>query len=96
MEMNRKNYCSCDSDFSKHYSIQAGKGFDDINIFRGNPYQRGYGFGSLLKRFGIPILKFFGKELLKTGVNVGNDLLEQRNIKESLKARGKEGKKICS
>uniref|UniRef100_A0A158P4R4 Uncharacterized protein n=1 Tax=Tetranychus urticae TaxID=32264 RepID=A0A158P4R4_TETUR len=89
--MNRKVYCGCDSDFTSHYRTQAGQGFEDINVFRGQPYQRGYGIGSFFKRYGIPVLKFFGKELLKTGMNVGQDVLDNKNIKQSLVDRGKEG-----
>uniref|UniRef100_A0A158P4S7 Uncharacterized protein n=1 Tax=Tetranychus urticae TaxID=32264 RepID=A0A158P4S7_TETUR len=89
--MSRKVYCGCDSDFSSHYRTQAGRGFEDINVFRGQPYQRGYGIGSIFKRFGIPVLKFFGKELLKTGMNIGQDILDQKNVKQSLVNRGKEG-----
>lgn len=89
--MDRKVYCACDSDFTSHFKQQAGKGFDDITIYRGQPYQRGYGFGSIFRRIGIPILKFFGKELLKTGINVGKDVLDDKKFKEALKTRGKEG-----
>ena len=88
--MDRKVYWACDSDFTNHFKTQ-GRGFDDITIYRGKPYQRGYGFGSIFRRIGIPILKFFGKELLKTGFNVGKDVLENKNFKEAIKKRGKEG-----
>lgn len=85
--MNRKVYCGCDSDFGSHYKIQAGKGYDDINVFKGQPYQRGYGIGSFLKRIGIPIFK----SLLRTGVDIGGDILDNKGIKETLRNRGKEG-----
>lgn len=89
--MNRKVYCGCDSDFTSHYRDQAGKGYSDIPIYRGQPYQRGYGLGSFFKRIGIPILKFLGKHLLQTGVNIGQDILDKKDFKDSLKKRGKEG-----
>ena len=89
----RKPYCSCDSNFGDHYRIQAGRGFSEIQVFRGQPYQRGYGIGSVLRRFGIPILKFLGKQLLKTGLSVGQDILSDIPIKESLKKRSREGAK---
>lgn len=88
--MNRKVYCSCDSDFSHHYQQQAG-GLSDITVFRGQPYQRGYGFGSVFRRFGIPILKFLGKQLVKTGINIGNDYLQGNNLRASFKTHGKQG-----
>jgi hypothetical protein len=89
--MNRKIYCPCDSDFSKHYQHQAGSGFSDLTVFKGQPYQRGYGLGSVFKRFGIPILKFLGKQLFKTGVNVGNDILSGSDVRASFKAHGRKG-----
>uniref|UniRef100_A0A158P4C8 Uncharacterized protein n=1 Tax=Tetranychus urticae TaxID=32264 RepID=A0A158P4C8_TETUR len=89
-KMQRKVYCPRHSDFKSYYLSQAGQGFSDIEIFRGSPYQRGYGFGSLFKRFAIPVLKFLGKQAVKTGINVGQDLLENKNLKQTLKERGKE------
>ena len=91
--MQRKKYCSCESDFKRFYHNQAGSGFSDIELYRGSPYQRGYGFGSLFKRFSIPILKYIGKQAIRTGVGVGQDILDKKNFKESLKARGQEGLK---
>ena len=89
--MQRKIYCVCDSDFKSFYKSQAGNGFSDIEIYRGTPYQRGYGFGSIFKRFALPVLKFLGKHALKTGLNVGQDILDRKNLKKSFKDRGKEG-----
>lgn len=88
--MQRKVYCSCDSNLKNFFNHQVGSGFGDIDVFRGSPYQRGHGIGSLIGRFGIPILKFLGKHVLKTGVNVGSDLLEKKRFKEALKSRAKE------
>lgn len=86
----RKVYCPCDSNFKHFYSNQAGHGFSDIELFRGAPFQRGYGFGSLFARFGLPILKFLGKQILKTGVSVGQDVIDKKPFKQSVKERGKE------
>lgn len=94
--MQRRVYCNCDSDFTNHYQSQAGNGFSEIEVFRGQPYQRGYGLGSILKRFGIPILKLLGKELLKTGVNISNDILSHGNVKQAVKIRSKEGVKSAA
>ena len=89
--MNRKVYCPCDSDFKNHYQHQAGKGFSDISVFQGVPYQRGYGIGSVFRSFGIPLLKFLGKQLVKTGVNIGTDYLSGRNFVPSVKDNAKKG-----
>ena len=89
--MNRKVYCACDSDFSHHYQQQAGNGISDITVFRGQPYQRGYGLGSVFTRFGIPILKFLTKHFVKTGINVGNDFLSGGDLKASIRAHGRQG-----
>lgn len=90
--MNRKVYCSCDSDFTKHYQQQVGFGFSDISVYSGQPYQRGYGIGSTIKRFGWPLLKFLGKHLLKTGVSVGSDYLLNNDF-SSVKNQSKQGLK---
>ena len=89
--MNRKIYCPCDSDFHKHFQQQAVTGISDMTVFRGQPYQRGYGIGSVFARFGIPILKFLSKQFVKTGMNVGNDYLAGNDLKESIKTHGKQG-----
>ena len=69
----------------------------DISVFRGAPYQRGYGLGSLFKRFGIPILQFLGKRLVKTGVNIGNDYLAGRNFVPAIKDNARQGiRKVAS
>lgn len=88
--MQRKVYCSCDSNLKNFFNGQVGSGFNDINVFKGAPYQRGHGIGSLIGRFGIPILKFLGKHMLRTGVNVGSDLLDKKKFKDALKTRAKE------
>ena len=69
-------------------SYQRGYGIDDINIYRGRPYQRGHGIGTVIRRIGIPMLKFLGRHLLPAGVAVGSDLINKRSIKESLRERG--------
>lgn len=94
--MNRKKYCPGECNFKSYYATQAGGGITDINVFRGSPYQRGYGIGSLFARFGIPVLKFLGKHLLSTGVAVGSDILAKRNAKEAFKDRAKQGAKTAA
>lgn len=87
----KKKHCLGDCNFRSYYQNQAGQGYSDINVFRGSPYQRGYGIGSLFKRFGIPIVKFLGKHLLRTGMQVGSDVLTDNLNKQTLKKRLKEG-----
>ena len=83
----RKRYCVGDCDFNKYFTNQAGSGLGDITIYRGAPYQRGRGLGSVISKFGIPLLKYLGRHLLSTGVAVGSDIMARRPIKESLRSR---------
>ena len=57
--------------------------------FAGPEYQMGgkWAFGQFLWRHAKPLLSFLGKRALKTGVGVGQDVLEGRNLKESAKER---------
>jgi len=68
--------------------FQRGYGIEDIVIYQGRPYQRGHGIGTVLKRIGIPMLRFLGRHLLPAGVAVGSDLMNKRSLKESLRERG--------
>lgn len=96
----RKVHCIGDCDFSRYYSNQAGNGFSDINVFRGTPYQRGYGIGSVFKRFGIPLAKFLGRHLLNTGLSVGSEIASsnsfnkdniRKRVRQSVKSAAKDG-----
>lgn len=93
MMYNRKQHILGETDFDAVFSPQTGSGYDNINLYRGNPYQKGYGIASTLLRFSIPLLKFIGKHGLKTAMNVGGDLMtnENRLDKQMLKRRMKEG-----
>ena len=69
---------------------QIGGGIDP---FVGYPYQRGAGFGSLLRsvvRLVTPGVKALGKEALRTGVSVAKDALRGDDAVESLERHGKE------
>ena len=83
----RKKHCIGECDYNSYYLKQAGNGFSDITVFRGNPYQRGYGIGSLFKRFGLPLAKFFGKHLLQTGIKLGSDILDNKVNKGNKKSK---------
>lgn len=93
----KRTYCPNDCDYLKYYSNQAGSGLSDIRIFRGFPYQRGNGIGSIVRRFGVPLLQFLGKHLLSTGMSIGSDILASKkpdikqHIKVGAKSAAKEG-----
>ena len=87
--------------------VQRGGG---LNVYRGPLVQKGYGIGSVFKRFfkwivpiikkdALPILKSgaktLGEEAIKTASEVAIDALEGKNIKESVKSKiGKKTTKI--
>jgi len=65
-----------------------------IPYFAGPVYQRGHGIGSLFRglfRFAMPFIKqgakAVGRQALQTGMQVAGDMLENRPVKESIKAR---------
>lgn len=69
---------------------QGGKMF----VFHGAPYQRGYGIGSFfqsLARRALPFLqqgaKTLGKAALNTGVNIAQDVLAGKSLKDSTRSR---------
>jgi hypothetical protein len=71
-----------------YYVNQAGSG---IAAYSGTRYQKGNGFFGRIITSLIPVLKsagkFFAKKALKTGVNIGSDLLGGENFKISVKKR---------
>jgi len=82
--------------YEDYYSRQVG---GQMPVFIGSRQQRGHGLGSVLggifRRFIIPFFKSHGKSLatdaLKTGVNVAEEVLDGRTLKESVKKRVPEG-----
>jgi hypothetical protein len=69
------------ADYSSYYCNQAGNG---LPVFHGVRYQRGHGFfGRMFQRFGMPLLKYIGKQALQTGVNIGSDVLEGKTVRDS-------------
>ena len=82
--------------YEDYYSRQVG---GEILVFVGSRYQRGHGLRSVLRgifqRFVIPFFRAHGKTLarsaLKTGVDVAEDVMEGRTLKESAKHRIPEG-----
>jgi len=92
--MKRKAYC-CDASrdlYEEYYSRQNG---GEIPVFAGRRFQRGHGLGSILSGFFrqlvLPFFKAHGKHILantlKTGMEVADDVLEGKSVKESVKKR---------
>ena len=73
--------------YIKYYVDQAGSG---LAGFEGYQYQRGHGFfSSIFQNIIKPLGRYLGRQVLSTGVNVGQDLLQGENLKDSLKKQGK-------
>lgn len=71
--------------YTNYYVNQAGSG---LTGFSGIRYQHGHGFfGKFFSTALLPVLKYFGKQALGTGVNVAEDLLDGKNFKDSMKTR---------
>jgi hypothetical protein len=96
-------------DYYRYYNNQAGFGHahPGISTYRGPVYQRGNGIGSVFSSLWKAISPLFssenvktalrsaGTQALKTGLNVGSDVMQGRNIGEALKARaGETGREI--
>ena len=81
-------------DYNSYYNLQA-KG--NIPVFSGRPYMRGYGFGSVFKKFfrwvvpvlkehALPIAKNIGKEALRTAANITTETLDGKSFQDSAKS----------
>ena len=70
-----------------------------IKGFSGPEYQLGgkWNFGQFLWRHAKPLLSFLGKKAVATGVDIGQDYLDGRNVKEAAKERlTQAGKEVAS
>lgn len=69
-----------------------------IRGFSGPEWQvgGGFNFGRFLWKHAKPLLGFLSKQALKTGVEIGQDVLSGENIKESAKNRLKEAGKTVA
>lgn len=72
--------------YSDYYDQQAQTGQTSHNRSSGRN-QRGLGFKSFVSGL-LPFIKKAGKTLLNTGVGIGGDLFEGKNVIDSLKTRG--------
>ncbi len=68
-----------------------------LSGFRGTRIQRGYGLGSFFKsiaRVAIPLVKkgvnAIGKKAIETAVNVGQDVLAGKHVKQAVTSRGRQ------
>ena len=66
-----------------------------IRGFAGPEWQVGgkFSFGRFIWRHARPLLKFLGKQAVRSGAEVGYDLLDGQPIKESIKTRGEQAVK---
>ena len=85
-----------DAKLLKDHFLRQRRG-GNIAGFRGARFQRGYGIGSIFKslaRYAIPLFKqgakVVGKRALQAAIEVGQDLLQGKNVKEAFKSRGKQ------
>lgn len=89
----KKQFC-CDASrlaYEDYYSQQSGSG---MPVFQGSRVQRGHGLGSILSGFfrsAWPLIqtgaKAFGKQFLKTGLQIANDVAGGQHFKEASKTR---------
>jgi len=92
--MKRRVYC-CDASRDLYEDYYARQNGGEIPVFAGRRFQRGHGLGSILggffRRLVLPFFKTHGKSMLanalKTGMEVTDDVLEGRSLKESAKRR---------
>ena len=77
--------------YNEYYARQAGGA---LSYFAGAQYQRGHGLGSLfggLLRSTMPLIKrgavALGKEALKIGVRIADDVMSGQSIKRATKRR---------
>ena len=79
-----------DAKLLKDHFLRQQRG-GNIAGFRGARMQRGYGS---LARYAIPLFKqgakVVGKRALQAATEVGQDVIQGRNVKESFKSRGKQ------
>ncbi len=78
-------------------------GFDNMSYFRGSSYQRGHGLGSIfgnifkgLRAIMPSVFKTVGRHALTTGVNIANDVLEGKKLKESARQHALHGLKSAA
>jgi len=92
--MKRKEYC-CDASRNLYYDYYSRQSGSEMPVFSCARIQREHGLGSILggfcRRLVLPFVKNNAKNVLtnavKTGMEVADDVLEGRSLKESAKRR---------
>ena len=81
--------------YEDYYMNQSGSG---MPVFAGYRGQRGHGLGSMLSglfRSAMPMIKrglaFFGRQALRTGAQIANDVADGESVGNSAKRRVSEG-----
>lgn len=81
--------------YEDYYTSQSGNGHP---IYQGAPGQRGHGLGSMLSglfRSALPMIKrglaHFGRQALKTGLEVANDVADGQSFGVSARQRIPDG-----
>lgn len=87
----KRQFC-CDASrlaYEDYYCQQSGSG---MPVFQGSRTQRGHGLGSILSGFfrsAWPLIqtgaKALGKQFLRTGLHIANDVADGKNFKEASK-----------
>ena len=72
-----------DPQIEEYYTRQAGTG---IAGYSGVRYQKGNGFfGRLITGAVLPVLRYLGRQALKTGANVAQDVLDGQEFNKAVK-----------
>ena len=85
----------CKKLYEEYYLHQTGRG---MAAFTGARYQRGHGLGNMLRsltKFAMPFLKkgakAVGKQAMKTGMNIAQEVMLGQNIKKAAKRHLSQG-----
>ena len=83
--------------YEHYYLDQAKQKGENLPVFHGARFQRGYGLGSIFRglfRWALPYLeqgaKMLGKKAFQTGVSIGQDVSAGENLKTATKKRAKQ------
>jgi hypothetical protein len=93
-------YRCCVKSFEDYYNQQAGNG---LSFYQGSQQQQGHGLGGFFRslfRAAVPLLKSgakaVGKQVLRSGVDLAQDALQGKNLKDSATQRLKEAGSVLT
>lgn len=93
-------YRCCQKSFEDYYVNQSGNG---LSYYQGAAYQKGYGLGGLFRslfRAAVPLFKSgakaVGKQMLRSGASLVNDIAQGVNPREAAKQRLKEAGRVLT